>query len=138
MIQTVTQDDETMTVIEDDKVVVASITSREYVPTSNVVVVSTRVPANLFTYAEGRSIVISGEVVMKLADGNRRKLRTDIIVGDAEFDDNKKAPFELMIGLQDEMFVEGESSVSSATGVASASKDVGMFVMVFASAYIML
>ena len=127
-----------MTVIADERVVVPSITSRDYFPTDNVAVVSTRVPANLFTYAEGQTITISGDMFMKLADGNTRKLQTDIVGGGAKFGENKKAPFQLMIGLQDEMVLEEESSVSSATGVASASKNVGMLVMVFASTYIML
>ena len=127
-----------MTVIADERVVVPSITSRDYFPTDNVAVVSTRVPANLFTYAEGQTITISGDMFMKLADGNTRKLQTDIVGGGAKFGENKKAPFQLMIGLQDEMVLEEESYVSSATGVASASKNVGMLVMVFASTYIML
>jgi len=135
---TITQGDEAMTVIANERVVVPSISSRDYFPNDNVVVVSTRVPVNLFTYAEGETITVSGDILMKLADGNRRKLQTDIVGGGAKFGAIKKAPFQLMIGLQDEMVLEGESYVSSATGVASASKDVGMLVMVFASTYIML
>ena len=127
-----------MTVIADGRVVVPSITSRDYFPSDNVAVVSTRVPANLFTYAEGQTITISGDMFMKLADGNTRKLQTDIVGGGAKFGENKKAPFQLMIGLQDEMVLEEESYASSATGVASASKNVGMLVMAFLSTYIML
>mmetsp|Transcript_27952 Transcript_27952/g.48296 ORF Transcript_27952/g.48296 Transcript_27952/m.48296 type:complete len:129 (-) Transcript_27952:237-623(-) len=127
-----------MIVIEAVKVKVPSITSLEYVLEENGVIVSTRVPTNLFNYALGESITISGAMNMKLADGSSRKLRADIIVGGAKFDENKKASFELKVGLEDEMILEDETAVNSATGVASASKGVGMLVMIFASAYTMI
>ena len=136
--QNITQGDETMIVMESNNVKVPSITSIEYVPVKNGVLVSTFVPTNLFNYAVDEFITISGGMVMKLDDGSSRKLRADTTVGGAKFDENKKAAFELKVGLQDEMVFEDGTAVNSATDVASASKDVGMLVVIFASAYTMM
>ena len=57
-----------MDVIVAGRVEIPSITSREYVPGMNGVVVSTRVPSNLFSFGAGSSITIDGGVGMKFVD----------------------------------------------------------------------
>ena len=131
--QSVTQGATTLAFIEDDVITFPSITSREYVSAENGVVVSTRVPLNLFNYSVGESITITGEIGMQLA-GSGRKLRA--VTEGVKVDDNEIASsFELEIALQQEMVYDDDDSINSANGVASRS--LGMFGMAFAFAYTM-
>ena len=70
-----------MDVIEEGgTIAVPTITSREYVPGQNGVVLLTRVPSNIFTFEEGQSITISGVFKLGLAgsgaSASRRRLQS--------------------------------------------------------------
>ena len=71
-----------LSVIWNDQVVFPAFTSREYVPGANGVAVSTRAPTNLFAFADGESIAVSGGIVMRLAGaGEGRRLRLEFRAG---------------------------------------------------------
>ena len=89
-----------------------SITSREYVPIENGVVVATRVPMNLFNFAGGEYITITGEIDMKLAGSGRRLQSVS-----ANNDESEIASlFQLEIALQQEMDGDDEM-INSANDV---------------------
>lgn len=96
-----------------------AITSRDYVPDENGVVVSTRAPSNLVDCAEGASISIAGEIEMKLA-GDRRRLQADVDESEADDAREMTSTFELQVGLLTEVVQkEGDPSANSATTIAS-------------------
>ena len=120
-IQNVIQNNQDMAVIKDQLVVLTSFTSVEYVSTQNGVVVSTRVPTNVFDY-NIPVIGISGGLVMKLA-GIGRNLKTDI---GAKLDYNDEASFEIEVTLQEELAFVEETSLNSAANVASSKGVIGL------------
>ena len=124
-----------MAVIQNQNVVFSSFTSMEYVPAKYGVVVSTRVPTNMFDYnnPEGSVIGITGGLVMKLAGsgGSGRNLNTDI---GAKLDASEEASFGIEVTLQRELAFVGETLLNSAANVASISKGVLGPVMLLALA----
>lgn len=70
-----------MKVIENDAVSFPLKSSRGYRPEGNAVVVTTQVPSDTFTFADGESISIGGTVKLKLAGsaaGNVRRRLGDL------------------------------------------------------------
>ena len=106
-----------MAVIKNQNVVFSSFTSMDYVPAKYGVVVSTRVPTNMFDYnsPEGSVIGITGGLVMKLAGsgGSGRNLKTDI---GAKLDASEEASFEIEVTLQREL-LNSAANVASNKGV---------------------
>ena len=122
-----------MDVIDENRIQVPSITTRTYVPSINGVVVSTRVPSNIFDYSTGATIDISGGLVMKFVEaGGSRKL---VATTSAKSDENKDS-FKLEVVLQREMVSEEEVLFNSATFVAT-KVFVVLIGMVSALAYTM-
>ena len=122
-----------MDVIDENRIQVPSITTRTYVPSINGVVVSTRVPSNIFDYSTGATINISGGLVMKFVEaGGSRKLVATI---SAKSDENKDS-FKLEVVLQREMVSEEDVLFNSATFVAT-KVFVVLIGMVSALAYTM-
>lgn len=115
-----------LSIIENSTVSYPSITSKEYVPAENGVVVSTRVPTNLFNYGAEEPISITGTTDVKLLGGDERRLRAI-----ATHDDEIESSFELKVALQKEM-VRGieDSSTNSASPIAS--RGLAAFVVAFA------
>ena len=115
-----------MVVIKKQIVEFSSFTSVEYVSTKYGVVVSTRVPTNVFDYnSPGGSVIgITGALVMKLAgsDGSGRNLKTNI---GAKLDADEEASFEIEVTLQRELAFTGETSLNSAANVASCKEVIG-------------
>ena len=126
-----------MDVIKGNRVEFPSFTSRGYVPSKNGVVVSTRVPINLFDYnIPGSSITIIGRAVVQFV-GSGRKLRDEIGGTDAKINENEEASFELKVDFQDEIFLKDEVSTMNNSGSLVGSKCFAIIVMVFASTYSM-
>ena len=119
-----------MAVIQNENVVFSSFTSMEYVSAKYGVVVSTRVPTNVFDYnsPEGSVIGITGGLVMKLAGsgGSGRNLKT---YNGAKFDASKEGSFEIEVTLQRELAFVGETSLNSAANVASSKGAIGSTVL---------
>ena len=114
-----------MAVIENANVVFSSFTSMEYVSAKYGVVVSTRVPTNVFDYNSLGSVIgITGGLIMKLAGsgGSGRNLKTDI---GAKLDTSEEASFEIEVTLQRELEFVGETSLNSAANVASSKGVIG-------------
>ena len=120
-----------MAVVSNQVIVFTSFTSVEYVSAENLVVVSTRVPTNVFDY-NIPVIGITGGLVMELG-GSGRNLKTDI---GAKLDPNDEASFEIEVTLQRESAFVEESSSNSAANVASSKGVIGS-VIVLACAYAM-
>ena len=133
--QTITQDPSVMKTIENDEVLVTSITSRTYVVAMNGVIVSTRVPSNLFLFGAGSTITIAGEVQMKLLGStfNRRKL---LAASDGPMKVDEKSPYVIQVDLGREMFSEEEVPINSAASIAS--KGIIIRGMVFVLTYYMV
>ena len=119
-----------MAVVDNANVVFSSFTSMEYVSTKDGVVVSTRVPTNVFDYnSPGGSVIgITGALVMKLAgsDGSGRNLKTNI---GAKLDADEEASFEIEVTLQRELAFVGETSLNSAANIASSNGVIGFVVL---------
>jgi len=127
---TLTQGTTTLGIVEEGLVSFPSITAREYVPEENGVVISTRVPTNLFNFDVGETISVSGEVGMKLA-GSGRRLHIDFY--DAN-DVDEKESYELEVALQREMiYGEDPTSDTVATFTSSDFKNLVKLVIVLAS-----
>ena len=90
-----------MNVIANNSIAVPSITSRTYNGSGKTKVwVSTRLPINTFDYQSDASIAVSGNIVMKFADGSGRKLQVDV---DTEVTGaSQESDFELEVKLQGE------------------------------------
>ena len=133
--QTITQDPTVMDTIENDQILVPSITSRTYVVAMNGVIVSTRVPSNLFSFGEGSTITITGEVQMKLLGStlNRRKL---LAASDGAKKGDEKSPYVIQVDLGRENISEEEIPINSAASVAC--KGIVMRGMVFILTYYMI
>ena len=97
--------------------------------------VSTRVPINLFTYADKESIEIAGGLTLQLAgpDGIPRKLQAGI---GAKVDVNEVANFDITVNLQPETVTKEEEAMMN-SGNDVASKGFAVLGMMFASAYAM-
>ena len=120
--QYVSQDTTTLRVIENDLVEYSSITSREYVPLKNGVAVSTRVPSNLFNYeADDAVIAISGSIVLKFADGGRRKLRRDLQAIGNDQVSSYRLSIDLIAPSKDDV-TTGNSMVSGSSRVVVSTK----------------
>ena len=128
-----------MTVIAAKEIQFSSIASLEPVGTVNGtgagIVVSTRVPTNIFDFESPLTLEITGDVVMKLAgDSNGRTLRAS--VGNS-LDTNEETSFSLQVALKQEL-VSVEGSMSSATFVPTVSNSFfAALGMVFCLAYAM-
>ena len=85
--------------------------SMVYVPSKNGVVVSTRVPSNLFSYGADESITLTGVIIMKLAGSDHKLLA---IASDTNLD--KNASFQLKVNLAQEF----RSTKASANSVLDA------------------
>ena len=77
ILQFVTQGSTRLPVIEKYAITVESITSKEYMPAKDGVIVLRRVPSNIFAFAAGKSISITKEIYMKLV-GSDCRLRVNI------------------------------------------------------------
>ena len=99
------------------------------------IVVSTRVPTNIFDFESSLILEITGEVVIKLTgDSNHHTLRADV---GASLDTNKKTAFSLQVVLM-QGFVSEEGPMSSDASVSVASKGfVAALGMIFSLAYAM-
>ena len=128
-----------MTVISDKGIEVPSIASFKSVGIVNGtgagIVVSTRVPTNIFDFNSSLTLEITGDVVMKLAgDSNGRTLRAS--VGNS-LDTNEETSFSLQVALKQEL-VSVEGSMSSAAFVPIVSNSFfAALGMVFCLAYAM-
>lgn len=101
-----------MTFVEDDDVAFPGFISREYVPSKYGVVVSTRVPTNLFDYNSlGSIITITGGVIMQLVESGR-KLHSGF-GGTTRILGNEKASYQLKVDLQDETVLKDEVSMTT-------------------------
>ena len=109
-----------MAVITNQAIVFSSFTSVEYVSAENLIVVSTRVPTNVFDY-NIPVIGITGGLVMELG-GSGRNLKTDI---GAKLDPNDEASFEIEVTLQQDLELVGETSLNSAANVANSKGVIG-------------
>ena len=141
--QYLTQGAVSLPVIESNTVSLPTITSRDYVPSENGVVVATRVPSNLFNYTEGNSIAVAGELEMKFAftgrrlqaniDGSEIKRHPAVL---AEEEEELTSSFELQVALQTEMvYKEGDPTTSSSTKAIASS---GMTVLAIAYSLLLL
>ena len=123
-----------MPVIENNVITVESITSRDYVPAENGVVVSMRVPVNMFVFGAGESISITGDIDMKLV-GSGRRLQDDID-GIKVNDNGMTSSFELSVALQKSLVYNKEQLTSSAK-VTVASNGLFMLGMMLAIAHML-
>ena len=103
-----------MDVIMADQVERPSITSREYMPGMNGVVVSTRVPASLFDFRAGSSITVTGGVGMGFVENYRKLLAAGSV---RKLDEN--APYEVNVQLVNEVSSDKDGSLNSAARVLS-------------------
>lgn len=135
----INQGTETLGIIEENEVKLASLTSREYVPNMDGVAVLTRVPTNIFTFGNGEVITITGVVAMKLAGGSsRRNLQGGVasLASDAPFDEY--APFQVRVKLGSGGLNSQHQQVLASSASVVASKGFAMLGMVFGFAYTML
>lgn len=110
------QGTESMGVISNNDITFPSIASREYAD-SQTAVVSTRVAVNIFDFNVEKSIIITGEVVLKLAGGdggNIRRLKAGY--NSAKLD--VESPFELEVKLRPDMDSESEGRVMNPGSLA--------------------
>ena len=137
--QVATQGSTTLDVIKANEISIQSITSREYLGPPRKVVVGTRLPSNTFTYSNDASIVISGDVDMKFADGSVRKLRA--LVGNAaagtNANVNEVASYELQVGLQDEADLVLEDEVPIGNSGPAFAKEFAILGMATLASYLM-
>ena len=124
-----------------------AITHREYVSSENGVAVTTRVPPNVFTFAQGESIVVSGDIVLRLAGSERRRLKVNLeAVGVKNTEEGSgrnlqalggNAGFEIIVDLE-----EDEDMVTVATVNAAGGRTNGGLVvlgtMIFSYAFVMM
>jgi len=129
-----TQGSTKLPVIENNVITVESITSRDYVPAENGVVVSMRVPVNMFVFGAGESISITGDIDMKLV-GSGRRLQDDID-GIKVNDNGMTSSFELSVALQKSLVYNKEQLTSSAK-VTVASNGLFMLGMMLAIAHML-
>ena len=121
---TLTQGATTLNVVEDDEVSFSEITTRTYNASANAVVVSTFVPTNLFTFAVGNSISITGEIFMRFGSGgDRRRLEVVIYDEDDGKVDEQDIPsnFELEVALQQEIIYGDDSPTDSANSAITST-----------------
>mmetsp|Transcript_56934 Transcript_56934/g.120866 ORF Transcript_56934/g.120866 Transcript_56934/m.120866 type:complete len:582 (-) Transcript_56934:108-1853(-) len=117
-------------IIQNGSPFINSITSIQYEEQENGVVVGTRFPKTLFTYATGKSITIQGEIVMMLAgDVAGRKLRALDV---ADTDGVEKALYELKIDLDDDVAAEDSLVLSNSAAKIALGKVFAMVVLVVA------
>ena len=92
------------------------VTSRTYVASQNGVVVSTRLPANIFSFGPGESIVITGGIELELAVGGIRSRR--LAPGDASGARNvkvdKMVSYQVKVNLGDSISDEDHVVYSAA------------------------
>lgn len=110
-------------VVKLNEVEYPSISSKEHVPIENGVAVSTRVPSNLFTFATGRSITISGEIKMKLYGEERRRRQLLALTSDASFEE--ESSFGFNVKLSSEVDSAEEVGPLTTMGVAANPATVG-------------
>eukprot|EP00584_Thalassiosira_punctigera_P000202 CAMPEP_0172538436 /NCGR_PEP_ID=MMETSP1067-20121228/9819_1 /TAXON_ID=265564 ORGANISM="Thalassiosira punctigera, Strain Tpunct2005C2" /NCGR_SAMPLE_ID=MMETSP1067 /ASSEMBLY_ACC=CAM_ASM_000444 /LENGTH=807 /DNA_ID=CAMNT_0013323935 /DNA_START=54 /DNA_END=2477 /DNA_ORIENTATION=+ len=117
-------------IIQNGSPFINSITSIQYEEQENGVVVGTRFPKTLFTYATGKSITIQGEIVMMLdGDVAKRKLRALDV---ADTDGVEKALYELKIDLDDDVAAEDSLVLSNSAAKIALGKVFAMVVLVVA------
>ena len=116
-----------MNVILEDQVEFPSITSREYVEEENGVVVSTRLPANLFSFGVNEEpVTIRGSVELQFSSG--RKLRVDNIFDAPEIEE--EARFEVEVSLLREAAVMKSSNAAANVASITGHAIVGMFFLI--------
>jgi len=98
-VQFVVQGETTMTVVENSQVRQSSITLIEYEPGENGVVVTTRVPPNLFTFESGQIIAISGAVELQFSENIFRKLLLDTSARRRSQKNIEKSSYEVNVEL---------------------------------------
>ena len=129
MLQNLIQDNTNLAIIASDDVSNPQLSSREYVPDKDGVVVATYVPLNMFTFSKDKSITIAGQVIMKLANDGTRRLQF-ATSDSARNIDNENAPFRVKISLvgdntmssaseSDDNWTSSASILSACTGVAA-------------------
>ena len=115
--QVLNQGDTSFHVVKSSKVEYSSISSVTYVPIENGVVVSTRVSSNLFTFAKNKSITITGQIQLKLYDGERRRRQLIALTTDASFEE--ESSFQLNVKLGGEVDSTEEVTPLTVKGVAA-------------------
>jgi hypothetical protein len=145
----VQQGDTDLSVIQNDQVDFPAITYREYVPGANGVAVSTRVPANIFNFALGQSIAVSGGIVVRLAGSDeRRRLNVELQavqgVGKAEEGSGRdlqasgaNAGFRINVELAEDGDTVPVATINAAVGVANGGFVV-LGTMIFSYAFAMM
>ena len=98
--------------------------------------VTTRLPSNTFTFADGNSVTIQGQVEMELADGSTRKLR---VLAETGIEGDEEASYDLEVKLQegdgvatDGAFAMGNSAIA-AVALDKAFAFAAALVFVFAA-----
>jgi len=126
-----------MDVIIGDEVKTPSVTSREYLQAENGFVVSTRLPANIFSFgANGDPVTVRGSAILQLA-GSGRKLRVGNLFDVDGLKDEEKARYEVKVNLlSDGTDGDGTVASSSANSIearfsffAAASLGMALFVL---------
>jgi len=145
----VQQGDTDLSVIQNDQVDFPAITYREYVPSANGVAVSTRVPSNIFNFALGQSIAVSGGIVVRLAGSDeRRRLNVELQavqgVGKAEEGSERdlqasgaNAGFRIDVELAEDGDTVPVATINAAVGVANGGFVV-LGTMIFSYAFAMM
>ena len=109
-----------------------SITSREYVPAERGWLVSSRVPANIITFAAGRTLEVSGSVRMGLAGAAARRLQQVPAAGSD--DPEEEAFFDVEVDLVGEEAVDGVAAFSPGASVKAKSGATAAAALFVASA----
>ena len=132
--QTANQDDTNLDIVQDGSPFIPSLT--ETININNGVMVTTRLPITSFTFADGRSVTIQGQVEMELADGSTRKLR---VLAETGTEGGEEASYDLEVNLQegdgvaaDGAFAMGNSAIA-AVALGKAFAFAAALVFVFAA-----
>lgn len=130
ILQNINQADQaSLDVIKNTNVEFTSLTSVQYATNQDGIVVSTRVPSNMFSFGNGNAITVTGVVHVQLAGGSRRKLQIGLARGDVVDED---AHFQVTVKLGGkQQFLSQEIKEISASGTAVGNKLAVMFGMVF-------
>ena len=123
--------------MNEKSVINPQITSKEAV-SNKAISVATRVPSNLFNFAAGEVITISGVINMKLV-GSGRKLRALVGEATSNIDSDEEAAYELKIDVKGEadLALEDEVPIGN-SGSTKAKELVAALGMAALSAYLML
>lgn len=106
----ITQGDDFFPVIESGEIMFPSLTSRDYDDIVNGVRVATLVPQNIFSFATGNNITVSGAVDTKLA-GSGRKTRALVGVDDVPVDGTEEGAYELQVALVEDTVVSSDGGL---------------------------